>query len=148
MIVTYTPEDGNAPQTWEFDHRRVRVSEQVLVEQQYGEAWPVFVVAVKSGQALARRVLLWHLTRRDHPLVHLKLSETPDFMDCEFVIEQSARELQENYEAWVATGGPARELGELIQARFEGELEKARARDGGALGKAPSESAPSGTSGS
>lgn len=146
MIVTYTPEDGNPSQTWGFDPTRVRVSEQVIVEKQFGDTWQRFVAGCKANEAAARRILLCHLIRRDHPAHQLR--DTPDFMDCELVIEMSLAELEENYEAWISAGGGDEEHGDLLRSMFSAEIEKAREREGGAPGKAPSKNAPKGTSGS
>lgn len=147
MFVTYQPEDGNPPQVWEFDPKRVRVSEQVLVEKAFGGTWAQFQMGVLRGQALARRVLLWHLVRRDHPTVHVKVDETPDFMDCELLVEQTPAEMLADFEVWVKGGGLEDEDGPTIAASFEEQLEAARAKFGDEPGKAPSTSALEATSG-
>lgn len=145
MFVTYIPE-GSEAQTWEFLPRRVRVSEVVIVERQYGGTWLEFVTACKAGEGAARQILLWHLIRRDGHV--LSFRDTPDFMESELLIEQSAAELEENYDAWIATGGAGREDGELLQTMFSAAIEKAREREGvGTPGKAPSETSPTTTSG-
>lgn len=143
MLVTYAPEDGTA-QSWEWNPARVRVNEQVIVEKQYGASWREFVAGAKMGEAAARRVLLCHLLRREHP--GLQLRDTPDFMDCELTVELGVAELEANRAEWEAAGGPARELGDVIAARFDADIAVAREREG-ALGKASSKNGLVPTSG-
>lgn len=151
MYVTHKPEDGSPEQSWEFKPNRVRSSEQVIVEKQYGGSWAEFVAGVKSGQAFARRVLLWHLIRREHPAHQFR--DTPDFFDDEFLVESSYAEATEAYDEWVKSGGPESKNGELLDGMFRAEIEAARERDlpRGAVdeapGKAPSKSEPAPTSG-
>ncbi len=146
MFVTYAPEDGGDPQTWDFNPGRVRSSEQVIVEKQYGGTWAEFVVGVQGRQALARRVLLWHLTRREHPAHAFR--DTPDFYDDELKIEQTFAELTETYDSWVKAGGRERENGELLEGMFQAEMKEAADRGDERLGKALSKKGPAATSGS
>lgn len=146
MFVSYTPEDSpQDAQSWEFLPGRVRVSEQVIVEKQYGATWTEFVNGAKVGEAHARRVLLCHLLRREHPA--LQLRDTPDFFADELTVELSAAELEANRAEWESTGGPGRENGEAVAAVFAREIEEARAKYGESQGKAPSRSEPQATSG-
>lgn len=147
MFVTYAPEDSSEPpRMWEFDPKRVRSSEQVIVEKQFGgRSWSEFVAAVMKGSAEARRVLLCHLMRREHPA--LQLRDVPDFMDCELLVEQSAAELMEGYRTWVAGGGPAGPDGSMLEAMFLSQIEEAEAKFGDPAGKAPSRNELAATSG-
>lgn len=94
MFVKYTPEnpaDGD-PQEWTFEPGRVRATEGQVILREFGQkSWDVFVNGVKSNDLHARRVLLWHLLRRQHPL--MKFADTPDFYADEFEIEFSSVEL-------------------------------------------------------
>lgn len=146
MHVTYAPEGGDQ-QSWDWDPKRVRVSEQVIVEKQYGDSWSTFVQGALSGQAAARRVLLWHLIRRDHPAHQLR--DTPDFMGFELVVTQSFAEITETYAAWIESGGAEGKDGPLLESMFLKEIEEAREREGGdPAGKVPSSNAAPPTSGS
>lgn len=145
MFVTYTPEDGSPPQTWDFNPNRVRSSEQVIVEKQYGEAWARFVIGVKTGEAFARRILLWHLIRREHPAHQFR--DTPDFYDDEFVVEQTFAELTEAYDGWVSAGGRDKEHGDLLDRMFQDQIQAAADRGDERLGKALSKKEPKPTSG-
>lgn len=91
MFVTYKPE-GNDPQIWEFDPNKVRASQAEMVEKRYGQPWDVFLRDLIKGSMLARRVLLWHLTRLSHHM--LRFEDTPDFYAAELTVEYSREELQ------------------------------------------------------
>lgn len=95
MWVTYRPEDQpeDAVQRWEFDPGRVRTSEAELIEKRYGANWDTWLNDVRSGSAKARRVLLWHLLRREH--ARLRYEDTPDFYMEELLVEHSVVELLE-----------------------------------------------------
>lgn len=92
MLVTYTPESGDA-QRWEFDPKRVRASEAEAIEKRAGENWDSWLFAVQAGSMRARRVLLWHLLRREHP--SLRWEDTPDFYAGELLVEHTVAELTE-----------------------------------------------------
>lgn len=145
MRVTYTPEDGSPPQSWDFNPGRVRVSEQVIVEKQFGGTWLEFKTGVMSGSAQARRVLLWHLIRREHPAHNIR--DTPDFFDDELIVEQSLAEITASYDEWVKSGGRDTANGELLEGMFQAEIQAAMERGDEPAGKALSKSEPSATSG-
>lgn len=90
MIVTYSPEDGES-RRWEFDPDRVRQSEAEMVEKRYGRTYDQWRQAVIQGDSKARRVLLWHLLRREHHT--LRYEDTPDFYTGELTVEFSRGEL-------------------------------------------------------
>jgi hypothetical protein len=90
MFVTYTPADGDE-QRWEFDPGRVRQSEAEIVEKRYGATYDKWRQAIVTGEAKARRVLLWHLLRRDHHT--MRYEDTPDFYMDELVVTHSHGEL-------------------------------------------------------
>lgn len=90
MFVTLSPE-GEDPQVWEFDPRKVRASQAEMVERRYGKQWDVFLADLMQGSIIARRVLLWHLIRGTHHT--LKYEDTPDFYAGELTVEFSRAEL-------------------------------------------------------
>lgn len=89
MIITYTPEDGEA-QRWEWDAGDVRAAEAELMESKAGVPWDQFQMQLLQGMMRARRVLLWHLLRQTHP--SLKLTDV-DFATSEVKAEFQADEL-------------------------------------------------------
>lgn len=144
MFVTYTPENGT-PQIWEFDPEDEWSDDMILVEKQYGGTWLEFTAAVMSGDTSARRVLIWHLTRREHPT--LSFRDLPRFKGRQVVVEQSVAELESNRATWEKAGGPEKENGALMGAMFDQEIEAARAKFGDGPGKAPSSCEPAATPG-
>jgi hypothetical protein len=90
MFVQYKPK-GEPEQSWDFDPEDVRQSEAEVVEKRYGANWDDFLNAVRAGNAKARRVLLWHLTRRTHH--NLRYEDTPDFRMGELLVEFSSKEI-------------------------------------------------------
>lgn len=124
MFVTYTPEDGET-QRWEFSPGRVRQSDAALIEKQYGQTWERFCGDVQAGSIKARRVLLWHLMRRDHHT--LRFEDVPDFYADEVVIEHNASELASFRERLLKAGLPEMELAAAV-AMLDDEI----AQQGGA----------------
>jgi hypothetical protein len=90
MFVTYSPE-GQPEQRWEFNPDRVRQSDAELIEKRYGQNWDAFRAGVQSGSAKARKVLLWHMLRREHHT--LRLEDVPDFFMGELKVEHTRGEL-------------------------------------------------------
>jgi hypothetical protein len=137
MFVTYAPEDGDR-QEWTFNPGRVRASEGQALLREYGEkAWDLFVQAIRQNDLHARRVLLWHLTRRAHPL--MKFADTPDFFADEMTVEFSSDELAELRDKVANSPAPPDQKAQAL-AVFEAEMEVAlkREAEGADLGgKAP-----------
>lgn len=90
MIVIYEPADGDR-QRWEWDPDRVRTSEAEICEKRYGKTWDQFKASVMQGESKARRVLLWHLMRREHHT--LKFEDLPDFYTGELKVEFTTSEI-------------------------------------------------------
>lgn len=134
MFVTFTQE-GNDPQIWEFDPKRVKASQAEMVEKRYGQPWDVFLRDLLRGSMLARRVLLWHLTRLTHHT--LRYEDTPDFYADELKVEFSRKELEQMR----AEAEVNKELSDddrrLLLAGLDEEIEKAPT--GVDEGKAPSQ---------
>lgn len=129
MFVTYAPEDpaDGDRQEWTFEPGRVRAAEGQALLREFGEkSWDLFVQGVKVNNLHARRVLLWHLLRRAHPL--MRFADTPDFYADEITIEFSSKELTELLEA-VRISNEAPALKEQLVAAFESEIEVALKRE-------------------
>lgn len=62
-----------------------------MCEKRFGGAWDEFKAGVMQGQSKARRVLLWHLLRRQHHT--LKYEDVPDFYTGELKVEWTTSEL-------------------------------------------------------
>ena len=92
MFVSFKPKDGDA-QTWDFVPEDVYEDDAELIEQHSGAVWDDFIDNLRAGQARARRVLLWYLTRQTHP--KLPFNDTPRFRMGELTVEFSSSELQE-----------------------------------------------------
>jgi hypothetical protein len=93
MLVKYRPEgDPSANSDWEFDPDRVRQSEAELIERRSGLSWTKWVEAIQAGSASARRVLLWHLMRKQHHTI--RLEDVPDFYMGELELDYSLADLQ------------------------------------------------------
>lgn len=97
MHVSYAPKnkaDGD-PREWDIDLGDIPSDAAELIEAHFGAAWLQFEDAVRKGATLAKRLLLWHLMRTDHPTVHINLKDVPTFTHKELKIEASSDELQE-----------------------------------------------------
>lgn len=146
MFVTYTPEnpvDGDA-QEWVFDPGRVRASEGQVILREFGQnSWDLFVQGVQGNDLHARRVLLWHLLRRTHPLV--RFADTPDFYADEMVVSFSSVELAAMGDRLDAVPAAQREM---ARAMYDTELAEALKREAD-MGKALSDptSSPDSTTG-
>ncbi|HET6262353.1 MAG TPA: hypothetical protein VFG99_08965, partial [Chloroflexia bacterium] len=94
MLVTYKPEGSPAEQhrSWEFDPGKVRSVRAEMIEKRYGQRYAVWVTNIQSGEARARRVLLWHLLNAEHPT--LKLEDIPDFYMEEVEVDYALADLQ------------------------------------------------------
>lgn len=123
MFVTFKPENGDAQQ-WEFNPRRVRAAQCVMIEKRYGKPWSVFTTHLMQGSMEARQVLLWHLIRLDHP--SLRWEDTPDFYADELEVEFSRSELEELRAAVATARGSLTEAERAdALATIDGEIEKA-----------------------
>jgi phosphodiesterase/alkaline phosphatase D-like protein len=128
MFVTYTPQDpaDGEPREWTFTAGRVRASEAQLLEREFGENWDNFTMGVQSGSMKARRVLLWHLLRRDHPM--LRFDDVPDFFADELTVEMEVAELAPMIDRISKANLPA-EKREQIVAALDLAMSDAMARE-------------------
>lgn len=90
MRVTYSP-DGTEPQAWDYVPAKVKQSEAEMMERRADLAWDDLNKGIMSGAARPRKVLLWHLLRRQHPI--LRWEDVPDFCMADVQIEMDAAEL-------------------------------------------------------
>ncbi|MFJ8818211.1 hypothetical protein [Amycolatopsis thermoflava] len=95
MIVTYSP-SGQDVQVWTWDPNQVRAKDAELIEDKFDGTWDEFKVQLLQGRMRARRVLLWHLLRGDHPTIKL---DDIDFVAEELKLELQPQELQEMRDA-------------------------------------------------
>jgi hypothetical protein len=135
MFVTYAPEDPSDGdrQEWTFKPGRVRASEAQVLQRQFGENWDAFALGVQSGDIHARRVLLWHLLRLEHPTLAFK--DVPDFFTEELTVEFDSAELVPMRERAEKAGLPE-EKRQQVLAALDLALTEAMEREAGA-GKAP-----------
>lgn len=127
MFVTYRPEGSDAPQTWEWEPRKVRASRAEMIEKRAGENWEAWLMGVQQGNMRARRVLLWHLMSMPHPT--MKFEDTPDFYAGELEIQHSAAELVEMRERIVKAGMADDAQAAQILMAIDLELEETRERE-------------------
>lgn len=132
MLVTYTPEDGDA-QSWEFKPGRVRASEAEVIERRYGGTWDEFTAGVTAGNMRARRALLWALLRRDHAT--LRFEDTPDFYADEMTVQFTVAELTDIREKLSAAKVDPDKREQMLSA-LDVELTEATAREAGATATA------------
>lgn len=133
MFVTYAPE-GEEPQRWAFDPRKVRASEAEAVERQAGESWDSWLVQLQKGGMRARRVLLWHMLRGQHPA--LRFEDTPDFYAGDLTVEYSLAELEAMRDR-VVKAAMSEEQRQAVMSVLDTQIKDARER-GADEGKAPS----------
>lgn len=91
MLVKYTPEGQSEPTEWDFNPDRVRSIDAEMIEKRSGLNYSKWVEAIQAGSAHARRVLLWHLQRKDHHTLRL---EDVDFFMGDLEIDYSVADLQ------------------------------------------------------
>jgi hypothetical protein len=140
MLVKYTPENEAEAREWDFDPNRIRQSDAEIIEKRYGQNWTKFVDAIQAGNAQARRVLLWHLMRKEHHT--LRFEDTPDFFMGEVEIDYSLADLQKLRGQIVAAPVPDEEKQQILD-RIDLEIGQRLGKEELApedLGKAPSNS--------
>ncbi|MGI5293273.1 hypothetical protein ACQEVF_59550 [Nonomuraea polychroma] len=142
MIVTYRPEDGNEPQTWEFDPRKIRASRAEMIEKRAGENWETWLMQVQQGNMRARRVLLWHLMSIPHP--GMRYEDTPDFYAGELEVQHTAAELGEMKDRILKAGLPEDQVAQVLMV-IDMEMAQAPDADKTITGKVLSKSGASAT---
>lgn len=142
MFVTYSPADGDE-QRWEFLADQVLDTDAEAIEKAYIDSWDNWLVTLLRGGIRARRVLLWHLIKTEHP--SLKFADLPSFRVGELIVEWDRGELS-RVRAGIADASKSRGLDEATReallAHLDAEMEKAP--EGSTAGKARSK--PKGSS--
>jgi hypothetical protein len=132
VIVNYRP-GGEAAQQWEWHADEVSAGEAELIEKRFEGTWDGFLLAVTQGSMRARRILLWHLLRSEHPT--LKLDDL-QFKVGELSVDFDKTELQQMYDEAVKRSDQIPEdKRELVLSVLRMELDKA---GGAPAGKARS----------
>lgn len=90
MLLHYKPDGVTEPATYEVNFKRVRRSEAIILEKQYGRTWAQFATDVMTGSVDALAALLWLVQRREHPT--LRFDDLPDFYLEEVELDFSADE--------------------------------------------------------
>lgn len=124
MIVTYKPENAE-PTKYKFRPNTIKASEAEMIEKRAGCSFEEWTQKVISGSATARRVLLWHCMRRDHPA--LRWEDTPDFAWSEVLIERELDELERFVAVIRETKALTEEEREAVLEEVEKEMAQRRA---------------------
>lgn len=127
MLVTFDPEDGTEPRTWEFDPDDVGRKDAEDIEHHFGQPWEMFVDALRVRNAKARGALLWYLLRQEHPRMPFK--DTPNFKMRQMKVEMSSAELREVWKQISRTKVDEGTM-EAFEAAFERDLQDALEREG------------------
>jgi hypothetical protein len=91
MFLVYKP-DGTEEQRWRYERGRFRSAEMEAIEKR--TSWDFdteFQTRLLSGNALARRALLWTFLRRQHPAIRF---DSVDFASDELLLEFDREELE------------------------------------------------------
>jgi hypothetical protein len=90
VFVTYSPADGDE-QRWEFHAGEVLAQDAEAIEKAFVDTWDSWLMMVLKGGMRARRVLLWHCIKIQHP--SLKFDDLPNFRVDELKVEYDRDEL-------------------------------------------------------
>jgi hypothetical protein len=128
MIVTLTTE-GEPPKRWTFDPDDLRQRDAEQIEIKSGVLFEQFREQVLVGGARARRVLVWHLLRQDHPT--LKLDDV-DFRMRELEVEPELGELRDWRKQLLSSKGNrlSEEQRDQMLAAIDAELAAMAEKDG------------------
>lgn len=143
MKVTYAPK-GDPEQTWDWDPDAVSVVEAEAIERRVDATWDEFRVLVMKGSSRARRVLLWHLLKREHP--PLKLDDV-DFRVGEVKVEMDRAELQDMRDRIAESKRLDEDERDKVLSALDDQIDKAPGGTATPPGKAPSKSAAASTPG-
>ncbi|MFA7117119.1 MAG: hypothetical protein WC140_07835 [Bacteroidales bacterium] len=130
MIVTYSPA-GQDNQVWTWDPGQVRAKDAELIEDKFGGTWDEFNLQLLQGRMRARRVLLWHLLRSEHPTIRI---DDIDFAASELTLDLQPAELQLMREGIQKAAGLSEDKRDLALQLIDQQITEA----GGPAGKAPS----------
>lgn len=142
MHVTYAPKstaDGDR-QEWDVDLTDLRQSEAERIEREAGMTVDEFDQAVLAGNSRARKVLLWHLMREQHP--KLSMRDVPDFRRSELELELSRVELERLREGLADAPIPEDQRAQMMAAL---DLQLSKLAEAAPVGKARSETSAAAT---
>lgn len=137
MIITFSPA-GEPSHRFEWTPDEVRSDEAELMELKFGDTWDTFNQLLLKGSMRARRVLLWHLQRRDHPTLKF---EDVSFPAGSVHLEFNVDEYQKLRKGAETAAGITDEQREQALKMIDAEIAKAEA----GKGKASSESSATST---
>jgi hypothetical protein len=139
MFVTFTA-DADVHE-WEIDTTDVLESEAERIEREYRRqtkdrtaTYDQWQMGVFSGESPARRVLLWHLMREQHPM--LRIDDLPDFRRKALQCEYSRAELERMRDNMAEAPGVDDVQREQALAIIDREIKTARDASGESTGKA------------
>lgn len=122
MKLIYRPEDpaDGDPGEWDVDIHGMRQSVAEKLEHDFGGTIDEFEQAVITGLSRARRLLLWHVMKFEHP--HLRLAQVPDFRTGDLDVELDVDELKRTRERVAANAGLSDYERTKILALVDGEI--------------------------
>lgn len=129
MKVTYREAKDAEPRVWVFDPEEVPQSQAEMIEKRYGRNWDAFLQDVRQGSAKARKVLLWHLLRRE--LHTLRYEDTPDFRMGAVVVEHTLDELLVLRDRVAKASGLEEEERQQVLAALDDDITAAEAETAG-----------------
>jgi hypothetical protein len=143
MWVTFTPEGGDK-RDWHFVADDVWEDDAEAIEKAAGVAWDQWRNELRRGASRARRSLLWHLLRQDHP--GLRFEDLQRYRKGELVVEFDVAELQVMRQNFLDSPRLTEDERHDLVADVDKEIAKAREKFG-EPGKAPSPGVAPPTSG-
>jgi hypothetical protein len=136
MRVTFNPFDGTEEKSWEFDPEDVLQSDAEGIEKAYGQSWEIWLHGLRTGEAKARRVLLWQMLREDHRAaggrIKLRFDDTPDFRMKQLKLEMSSDEMRE-LDRQIRVTLKDEDVLAAYDAAFNRDLQEALHREGKAV---------------
>jgi hypothetical protein len=131
VIITYSPADGES-RRWDWDPSAVRMVDAEDMMTKWGKpSWDAFRIDVLQGSPRARRVLLWHLLRKDDQSL---VFDSLDVAMGEVTVEMTRTELVEVRDTVTAMGGLDETQREMALAALDAQIAEA---DEDTAGKAP-----------
>lgn len=133
MFVTYDPEDGSEPTTWDFDPEDVSRKDGQAIEKAMGgdsASFDRWLDMVRAGNLTARTVLLWHLLKEKHP--HLQFKDAPNFKKRQLQVQMSVAELRALKDQ-ISRTKMDENTREVFEAAFDRDIRDAMERETGVV---------------
>ncbi len=131
MFVTYDPElDGEPVREWHFDPEDMMSKEAIDIEKEYGAAIDQWMNGLRTNEAKARRLLLWHLLRETNP--RLQIRDTPNFRLRQFKVQMDVAERRKRLER-VGKMKMDADQQEMLTAAIEIDIREAMERETGVI---------------